>query len=61
VRVAGSAAELPSVEWRSEKRDTSNNRNPKSTAVEMDSVVDGDDEEPDPLSTPSSSSVAAQG
>jgi hypothetical protein len=27
----------------------------------MDSVLDGDDEEPDPLSTPSSSSAAAQG
>jgi hypothetical protein len=58
VRAAGSTAELPFMECRAENRDTRNNRNPKSTVAEMESVVDGDDEGPNPLSTPSSSSVA---
>jgi hypothetical protein len=49
------------MDRRAESLDTPNNRNPKSTAAEIDSVVDGDDGEPDPLSTPASSLAAAQG
>jgi hypothetical protein len=49
------------MECRAETQDIPNNRNPTSAAAEMDSVVDGDDEEADPLSTPASSSAAAQG